>query len=168
MGRCRHEAGLVRSVRFDAIRGCGGGLQNHATNIEQRDRAITLNRKHHDKRTKIRRHLERRQSQAGRFYGAGLLGLVQDLYNTSEDNQNFLHARLGLECDVLKPYKTIIERWLWPDVYKNQEYSVSKAKKPITDYKKASGLLLCRFAKEQGDFSHHYFPSLDEEPQSRQ
>ena len=41
---------------------------------------------------------------------------------------------------MLKPYKTIIERWLWPDVYKNQEYSVSKAKKPITDYKKASGL----------------------------
>jgi hypothetical protein len=29
---------------------------------------------------------------------------------------------------------------LWPDVYKNQEYSVSKAKNPITDYKKASGL----------------------------
>jgi hypothetical protein len=41
---------------------------------------------------------------------------------------------------VLKPYKTIIERWLWPDVYKSQEYSVSKAKKPIADYKKASGL----------------------------
>jgi hypothetical protein len=38
---------------------------------------------------------------------------------TSKDNQNFLHARFGLGCDVLKPYKTIIERWLWPDVYKN-------------------------------------------------
>ena len=25
------------------------------------------------------------------------------------------------------------------------------------------GFHLCRFAKEQGDFSHHYFPSLDEE-----
>ena len=84
--------------------------------------------------------MERRQSQAGRFCRTGLLGLVQDLYTTSKDNQNFLHARLGLGCDVLKPYKTIIERWLWPDVYKNQEYSVSKAKKPITDYKKASGL----------------------------
>ena len=41
---------------------------------------------------------------------------------------------------MLMPYKIIIERWLRPDVYKNQEYSVSKAKKPITDYKKASGL----------------------------
>jgi len=80
------------------------------------------------------------KAKLGDFDRAGLLGLVQDLYNTSKDNQNFLHARLGLGCDVLKPYKTIIERWLWPDVYKNQKYSVSKAKKPITDYKKASGL----------------------------
>ncbi len=45
--------------------------------------------------------------------------------------------------DVLRPCKTIIERWLWPDVYKNQEYFISKAKKPITDYKKASGLPEC-------------------------
>ena len=80
------------------------------------------------------------KAKLGDFDRAGLLGLVQDLYTTSKDNQNFLHARLGLGCDVLKPYKTIIERWLWPDVYKNQDYSVSKAKKPITDYKKASGL----------------------------
>ena len=41
---------------------------------------------------------------------------------------------------MLKPYKIIIDRWLRPDVYKHQEYSVSKAKKPISDYKKASGL----------------------------
>ena len=27
---------------FDAIRGCAGGPQNHATNIEQLDRGITL------------------------------------------------------------------------------------------------------------------------------
>jgi hypothetical protein len=77
------------------------------------------------------------KAKLGDFDCAGLLGLVQDLYTTSKDNQNFLHARFGL---VHKPYKTIIERWLRPDVYKNQEYSVSKAKKPITDYKKASGL----------------------------
>jgi hypothetical protein len=49
-----------------------------------------------------------------------------------------LTFRLG--GDVLEPYKTIIGRWLRPDVYKHQEYSVSKAKRPITDYKKAAGL----------------------------
>jgi hypothetical protein len=29
-----------------------------------------------------------------------------------------------------------------------------------------AGFHLCRFAKEQGDFSHHFFPSVDEEAQT--
>jgi hypothetical protein len=69
---------------------------------------------------------------------AGLLGLLQDLYAASKDNQAFLHARLHLGGDVLTPYKATIDRWLWPDVFKNQDTSVAKAKKAITDYKKAS------------------------------
>lgn len=71
------------------------------------------------------------------FDRAGLLGLIQDLYAASKDNQAFLHARLSLGSDVLKPYKITIDRWLWPDVFKNQDTSVSKAKKAIADYKKA-------------------------------
>ena len=70
---------------------------------------------------------------------AGLLRLVQDIYAASKDNQAFLHARLSLGEEVLKPYKEAIDRWLWPDVFKNQNTSVAKAKKAITDYKKASG-----------------------------
>lgn len=70
---------------------------------------------------------------------AGLLGLLQDLYAANKDNQAFLHARLSLGDDVLKPYKAIIDRWLWPDAFKNQNTSVAKAKKPIGDYKKAIG-----------------------------
>ncbi len=70
---------------------------------------------------------------------AGLIGLVQDLYAASKDNQAFLHARFGLGDDVLKPYKAAIDRWLWPDVFKNQDTSVAKAKKAIADYKKAGG-----------------------------
>lgn len=73
------------------------------------------------------------------FDRAGLIGLVQDLYAASKDNQVFLHARFGLGDDVLKPYKVTIDRWLWPDVFKNQDTSVAKAKKPIADYKKAIG-----------------------------
>jgi hypothetical protein len=69
----------------------------------------------------------------------GLLGLVQDLYAASKDNQAFLHTRLHLGEDVLEPYKAAVDRWLWPDVFKNQDTSVAKAKKAITDYKKASG-----------------------------
>jgi hypothetical protein len=73
------------------------------------------------------------------FDRPGLIGLVQDLYVASKDNQAFIHARLNLGEDVLKPYKETIDRWLWPDVFKNQDTSVAKAKKAITDYKKASG-----------------------------
>lgn len=73
------------------------------------------------------------------FDRAGLIGLVQNLYAASKDNQAFLHARFALGDDVLKPYKVTIDRWLWPDVFKNQDTSVAKAKKAITDYKKAIG-----------------------------
>ncbi|GAB1424128.1 hypothetical protein MASR2M16_13620 [Thauera terpenica] len=38
------------------------------------------------------------------FDRAGLIGLVQDLYAASKDNQAFLHARFALGGDVLKPY----------------------------------------------------------------
>jgi hypothetical protein len=73
------------------------------------------------------------------FDHAGLIGLVQDLYMLNKDNQAFLHARFALGGDVLKTYKTTIDRWLWPDVFKNQDTSVAKAKKAISDYKKAIG-----------------------------
>ena len=73
------------------------------------------------------------------FDRAGLLGLLQDLYAANKDNQTFLHARLNLGDDVLKPYKTTINRWLYPNVLRNQDFSIAKAKKPITDYKKAIG-----------------------------
>ena len=73
------------------------------------------------------------------FDRAGLLALIQDLYAASKDNQTFLHARFGLGGDVLKPYKATLERWLWPDVMKNQDMSVAKAKKAISDYRKAIG-----------------------------
>ena len=68
-----------------------------------------------------------------------LLGLVQDLYSASKDNQAFLHARFDLGEDILEPYKATISRWVCPDVMHNQDISVSKAKKAISDYKKAAG-----------------------------
>src|SRR5471030_3431524 len=73
------------------------------------------------------------------FDRAGLLALLQDMYGASKDNQAFLHARFGLGADILKPYKTTISRWLWPDISRNQDTSISKAKKAIADYKKPVG-----------------------------
>jgi hypothetical protein len=39
----------------------------------------------------------------------------------------------------LQAYKTIVDRWLWPDIFRGQQTSVSRAKRAITKYKKALG-----------------------------
>ncbi len=67
------------------------------------------------------------------------MGLIQDLYASHKDNQTFLHTRFGLGEDVLKPYKDTLERWLSPDVLRNQDTSVAKAKQAISGYRKAVG-----------------------------
>jgi len=68
-----------------------------------------------------------------------LLGLIQDLYAARKHNQTFLHARFVLGEDVLEPYKSTIDRSVCPDVMRNQDISVAKVKKAISDYKKAIG-----------------------------
>ena len=101
------------------------------------------------------------------FNRAELLALVQSLYTASRDNQAFLHARLDLGNDPIAPYKETISRWVHPDVYKGQDYSITKAKKAISDYKKAIGLpegmaeLTVHFCEEAIAFANAY--GLDDE-----
>jgi hypothetical protein len=73
------------------------------------------------------------------FDRRGLLGLIQDLYAAHKDNRTFLHARFGLGQDLLAPYREALDRWLWPDVLRNQDASVMKAKQAISSYRKAVG-----------------------------
>jgi len=107
------------------------------------------------------------------FDRAALLGLVQNLYAAHKDNQTFLHARFGLGEDVLEPYKKTIDRWLWPDVFRNQDTSVSKGKQAISDYKKAVGepeglaelmVFYCEraagFCSDVGNQDEEYFDAL--------
>lgn len=79
------------------------------------------------------------KAQLSSFDRLGLLGLIQDLYVAHKDDQTFLHARFGLGNDILKPYKETLDRWLWPDVLRNQDTSVVKAKQAISGFKKAVG-----------------------------
>ena len=79
------------------------------------------------------------KAELATFDRPGLLTLIQDLYAAHKDNQSFLHARFGLGDDVLKPYKETLDRWLWPDVLRNQDTSVVKAKQAISSYKNAVG-----------------------------
>jgi hypothetical protein len=107
------------------------------------------------------------------FDRAGLLDLIHDLYAAHKDNQSFLRARFGLGGDVMEPYKETIDRWLWPDVFRNQDTSVSKAKQAISDYKKAVGdpeglaelmVFYCEraagFCNDIGNDDEGYFDSL--------
>src|SRR5215471_11618213 len=73
------------------------------------------------------------------FDRIALVDLIRHLYSAHKDNQAFLHARFGLGQDVLQPYKKTIDRWLWPDAFRNEDTSVSKAKQAISHYKKAVG-----------------------------
>ena len=103
----------------------------------------------------------------------GLMGLIQDLYAAHKDNQVFLHTRFGLGEDVLKPYKETLDRWLWPDVLRNQDTSVSKAKQAISSYRKAVGepaglaelmVFYCEsaagFSNDVGNQDEGYFDAL--------
>jgi hypothetical protein len=73
------------------------------------------------------------------FDRRALLTVLQNLYAADPGTRAFLHARFDLGKDPLQPYKKTIDRWLWPDVFRGQETSVSRAKRAITDYKKAIG-----------------------------
>ena len=107
------------------------------------------------------------------FDRAGLLRLVRDLYDAHKDNRTFLHVRLGLGDDILKPYKQTIDRWLWPDVLRNQDTSVAKAKQSIFHYRKAVGgpaglaelmVFFCEraagFCSDLGNEDEDYFDAL--------
>ena len=107
------------------------------------------------------------------FDRAGLLELIRHLYAAHNDNRAFLHARFGLGQDVLEPYKKTIDRWLWPDVFRNQDTSVSQAKRAISDYRKAVGdpaglaelmVFYCEqasgFCKDIGQQDEGYFDAL--------
>jgi hypothetical protein len=67
------------------------------------------------------------------FDRTALLGVVQDLYTASKDNQAFLHARLHLGAEPLKPIKAFMPLWICPDIFKNKPWSVAKAKHAIAD-----------------------------------
>jgi hypothetical protein len=71
------------------------------------------------------------------FDRVGLVDLVGALYRANAANRDFLHARFGLGADPIGPYRQTICRWINPDW--TQDHSVAKAKKAISDYRKAVG-----------------------------
>ena len=79
------------------------------------------------------------KDELAHFDRTALMGLVKDLFALSPHNSAFIAARLGLGSDPLAPYRKTISRWIRPDVFRGQDVSVAKAKKAISDYRKAIG-----------------------------
>lgn len=90
------------------------------------------------KSTKTKPNWSDIKTKLAEFDRAGLLGLVQDMYAANKDNKIFLYTRFGLGDDPLEPYKDLITHWINPLDYRTP-ISVAKAKKAISDYKKALG-----------------------------
>jgi len=103
-----------------------------------------------------------------------LLRLIADLYSYSTENKSFIHSRFSIGGQALEPYRSKISESLYPDVYKNKPIMLSKGKKAISDYYKATrdkaGQLELmvhyletgnNFTVEFGDIDEKFYSSLE-------
>ena len=103
-----------------------------------------------------------------------LLKLIADLYSSNAENKSFIHSRYSVGGQTLEPYRSIISESLYPDVYKNKPIRLSKGKKAISDYFKATknkvGQLELmvhyletgnQFTVEFGDIDEQFYSSLE-------
>jgi len=70
---------------------------------------------------------------------SNLIELVKDLYELSDENKNFLHARFLSGSPSLSKYKKIISDSLYPDIFDEEDdFNFDKANKAIEAYAKAT------------------------------
>jgi hypothetical protein len=72
------------------------------------------------------------------FDREGLLVLIRDMCSLSASNRHFVDARLSLGQDPLVHYKEVVAECMYPDVFRNRPIQISKAKKAISEYRKAA------------------------------
>lgn len=105
-----------------------------------------------------------------------LLATVQDLYKFRKENRDFLHTRFLKGIMGLDEYKATIQKYMYPkEPWKpGHDVSLSKAKKAISDYRKAVkdpyGLIELMifyvecgtgFSLEFGDMDEPFYSSLE-------
>jgi hypothetical protein len=101
------------------------------------------------------------------------LQLVRDLYQLSETNKEFLHARFLMVDDPLKPYKDKIKDCMYPNVMRDKPLRISRAERAISEYSKAADddkgeaelmvfFVECgnKFTIELGDIDANFYDSL--------
>jgi hypothetical protein len=106
------------------------------------------------------------------FSREALLALVRELCDLSPDNKQFLHTRFQ-PGESLTPYKAIITKCMYPNVLRNHPVQIAKAKKAISDFRKAAGdtpavidlmihFVECgtEFTQEYGDIDGPFYDAL--------
>ena len=110
------------------------------------------------------------------FETSRLIDLVADLYQLSEKNRIFLHARFLGGSDSLQKYKKIISDCLYPDLWdEKDDFDFKRAEKAIDDYSKATGdndgiadlmiyYVKCgtKFTLDYGDMNETFYDTLIE------
>jgi len=69
----------------------------------------------------------------------GLIGLLRDLYDASETNRRFLHARYAPSAGVLENYRRLVSEAVAPDPFSRQPVRLRDATAAITEYRRATG-----------------------------
>jgi len=69
----------------------------------------------------------------------GLIGLLRDLYEASETNRRFLHARYAPSAGVLEDYRRRVSEAVAPDPFSRQPVRLRDASAAITEYRRATG-----------------------------
>jgi Family of unknown function (DUF6155) len=103
-----------------------------------------------------------------------LLNVIRDLYALRPEVKDFMHARFLTSEASLEPYKKIIEASLYPDVMHGDTIELSRGRKAISDYKKATDdpigtldLMVyyvergTRFTVDYGDIDAWFYESLE-------
>src|SRR5215470_5178040 len=103
-----------------------------------------------------------------------LLQLLRDLYALRPEVKDFLHARFLTSEQTLAPYKHTIQQSLAPDVRHGETLALSRGRKAISDYQKATkdpiGTLdlmtyyvECgtQFTVDYGDIDEAFYASLE-------
>ena len=107
---------------------------------------------------------------------SNLIELVKDLYELSDENKNFFHARFLAASFSLSKYKKIISDSLYPDIFDEEDdFNFDKANKAIEAYAKATNdnegaadLMIyyveCgnKFTLDYGDINEAFYDALIE------
>ena len=102
-----------------------------------------------------------------------IVDLLRDLYELSEENRDFIRAKLERNASTFQPYLDAVEDALYPDIYRNQPVRLGDARRAIAAYKRATRdaegtlELMLRFVEcgtdftaECGDIDERFYSSL--------